>query len=262
LAPTPVRHSSRDLRLSGLDAFDTDGLLAGLLLGFVVLVFGGPAWFAMLLAFYGIGALSTKFRYERKLDRGIAEENDGARDGMNVLANSAAATLSVLAYAAVESGVFGGTENGTGLGAVDPSALDEQLFLFAFCGALATALGDTLSSEIGGLFDTPRLITTLEPVPAGTDGAVTWQGKVAGVTGGAVIAAIVLLAAQLDRVEMVGATGATLVVFAGVVGMTVDSLLGATVEGNTIGNEGVNFLATAAGALAGLLLAALFGVPG
>ncbi|MFN7132546.1 MAG: DUF92 domain-containing protein [Myxococcales bacterium] len=33
-------------------------------------------------------------------------------------------------------------------------------------------MSDTLSSEIGGVFDSPRLITTLERVPPGTDGGV------------------------------------------------------------------------------------------
>ena len=44
-------------------------------------------------------------------------------------------------------------------------------------------MSDTLSSEIGGLFDRPRLITSFEPVDPGTDGAVSWQGELAGVVG-------------------------------------------------------------------------------
>ena len=36
--------------------------------------------------------------------------------------------------------------------------------------------------------------------------------------------------------------------------MTVDSLLGATLEGALLGNQGVNFLATLSGALAAALL--------
>ncbi|MFC6736563.1 DUF92 domain-containing protein, partial [Halolamina salina] len=40
----------------------------------------------------------------------------------------------------------------------------------------------------------------------------------------------------------------------GVVGMTADSLLGATVEGDRLENETVNLLATLSGALASVLL--------
>ena len=46
-----------------------------------------------------------------------------------------------------------------------------------------------------------------------------------------------------------------MIAVAGVVGMTVDSLLGATVEGGRIGNQAVNFLATLSGAVAAGALA-------
>lgn len=44
--------------------------------------------------------------------------------------------------------------------------------------------------------------------------------------------------------------------------MTVDSLLGATLEGTLLGNQGVNFLATLSGALACALLVLSFAVLG
>lgn len=230
-----------------LDTASADGLLAGVLLSLLVFVFGGPVWFCMLLSFYAIGALSTKLRYEQKLERGIAEDNDGARGGANVLANSAIATIAVLAYAVLEAG----------LAAPIDGTVSSGLFVFAFGGALATALGDTLSSEIGGIFDEPRLITTFERVPPGTDGAITWQGELAGIGGAAIVAGIGLVGTSVGQLAAIDATGALIVIGGGIVGMTVDSLLGATVEGDRIGNEGVNFLATLAGALAGFLLGLL-----
>jgi uncharacterized membrane protein len=60
--------------------------------------------------------------------------------------------------------------------------------------------------------------------------------------------------------DTVSVAGAGAVVAAGVVGMTVDSLLGATIEGWLCGNQGVNFLATLAAALAGATLAAGVGL--
>jgi uncharacterized protein (TIGR00297 family) len=119
-------------------------------------------------------------------------------------------------------------------------------FGFAFAGSLAAAMSDTLSSEIGGLYDRPRLITTLEPVPPGTDGGVTWQGEVAGVVGAAFVAGLALVLMPLPGPAAL-ATGTVTV--GGIAGMTVDSLLGATLEGDRIGNEAVNLLATLAGAL-------------
>jgi uncharacterized membrane protein len=44
------------------------------------------------------------------------------------------------------------------------------------------------------------------------------------------------------------------VILAGLIGMTVDSVAGATVEGQYIGNQAVNFIATSAGGLAGAAL--------
>jgi uncharacterized protein (TIGR00297 family) len=214
-------------------------MLTGVFLGLLTIVLGDYGWFAMLITFFGVGGLSTKFRYDEKLSRGVAQENEGARGSGNVLANSLAALAAVLAAAASPAYL-----------PVPPT-----VFLFAFAGAVAAALADTLSSEIGGLFDNPRLITTLRRVDPGTDGAVTWQGELAGLTGAAVIAGIAVLA-----FPTVGALGGAVVVAAGFVGMTVDSVVGATLEGGRLDNEAVNFVATLSAAVAGGLLAVALGV--
>jgi uncharacterized protein (TIGR00297 family) len=214
----------------GLGTASVTGMLTGVLLALFTVVLGGFGWFVLLMTFFGLGGLASKYRYEEKLDRGIAQENEGARGGGNVLANSAVALVAVVAFAV--SGHVG---------------VPSVVFRFAFAGAVAAALADTFSSEFGGLFDTPRLITTLRPVEPGTDGAVTWQGVVAGLVGSAIIGGLSGVFFGLD------APGVLLVVLAGVVGMTVDSLLGATLEGGYLGNQGVNLLATlSAGLVAGL----------
>jgi uncharacterized protein (TIGR00297 family) len=203
------------------------GMLSGVLLGLLVVVFGGFGWFAVLITFFGVGALSTKFRYDDKKRRGIAEENEGARGTGNVLGNAAVALACVLCFAASGSLPIGGT-----------------LFQYAFAGSMAAALSDTLSSELGGLYDNPRLITTLERVPPGTDGGVTWQGEVFGLVGAVVVAGV-----AFGLLPGVSTLGAVAVAAGGVVGMTVDSVLGATVEGPEFGNEAVNFAATLVGAV-------------
>jgi uncharacterized membrane protein len=83
---------------------------------------------------------------------------------------------------------------------------------------------------------------------------VTWQGELAGIAGAGVIAGIAAVAFEL------GPTATLVVLLGGFVGMTVDSLLGATLEGHTLGNQSVNLLATLAGAVAGALLAVGLGV--
>jgi uncharacterized protein (TIGR00297 family) len=216
-----------------------EGLLSGVLLCLLTIVLGGPGWFAVLISFYGIGALSTKFRYEAKKRRGVAEENEGARGTGNVLGNSAVALAAVVAFAAAGN-----------------MPIDAGLFRLAFAGSLAAAMGDTLSSEIGGLFDNPRLVTTAERVPPGTDGAVTWQGELAGVAGATLVGLLTVVVLPVSPLP--GTTiGVVVVTVGGVVGMTVDSVLGATVEGERIENETVNLIATLSGAVASILLTVL-----
>ncbi|GAA0226259.1 DUF92 domain-containing protein [Haladaptatus pallidirubidus] len=222
-----------------LDTASVTGMLTGVLLALLTIVLGGYPWFAVLISFFALGALSTKFRYEQKRKNGVAEANEGARGGGNVLGNAAVALFAVLAFAAS-----------------DRLPIASTVFLFAFAGSIATAMSDTLSSEIGGVFDNPRLITSLKRVEPGTDGGVTWQGELAGALGASVVALIAVV-----LFDSIGLLGGVVIALAGVGGMTVDSLLGATVEGDKIGNQSVNFLATLSGALLGAGLALLAGLP-
>jgi uncharacterized protein (TIGR00297 family) len=216
------------------------GMLTGVLLGLLAVVLGGVAWLAVLLTFFGVGGLSAKFRYDRKVERGVAEDDGGARGTGNVLGNAAVALGAVVGFAAAES---------TASGPLAPA-----VFRFVFAGSLAAAMADTLSSEVGGLYDGPRLVTTLEPVPPGTDGGVTWQGTAVGGVGAAAVGAVSL------PLLAGAAVAAGVVAVAGVAGMFADSLLGATVEGDRVDNEAVNLLATAAGGVVAGALAVGLGL--
>jgi len=207
------------------------GMLTGVLLGLLTIVLGGFGWFAALIAFYAIGGLAAKYRFDEKAARGVAQERDGARGTGNVLANSAVALAAVV-----------------GVAAGDRLPVPEAVFAYAFVGAVATAMGDTLSSEIGGLFDDPRLITTLEPVDPGTDGAVSLPGTLAGLAGTVIVAGIAAVTMPLGGPGAVSTAVVGVVVLAGFAGMTADSLLGALLEGDRVGNQTVNLLATAVGA--------------
>lgn len=202
------------------------GMTTGVLAIFVTLVYGGVEWVTMLMAFFGIGGLATKYRYHDKRARGVAEANRGARGTGNVLGNTLVALVAVVGYAAVVGDVTG-----------------ETLFAYAFAGAMATALADTLSSEIGSLYDDPILITSLDRVAPGTDGAITLQGTAAGAIGAAVVGAVFV------ALGPAGLAGGLVVLVAGTAGMLADSLLGAVIEGQIIGNHGVNAAATLVGAV-------------
>jgi uncharacterized protein (TIGR00297 family) len=117
----------------------------------------------------------------------------------------------------------------------------------AFAGALAAATADTWATEIGSRSRTmPRLITNWRPVPAGTDGGMTLLGTAGGMVGAGFIAGGSFL---------LGYHGASVIAAAGIAGMLVDSLLGATLQGRVrwMDNDAVNLVATLTGAsVAGL----------
>ncbi|MDZ7701255.1 MAG: DUF92 domain-containing protein [Halobacteriales archaeon] len=210
-----------------LETASLTGMLTGVAISLGTIVLGGLDWFAILIAFFGLGGLVAKFRYETKVEYGVAETNRGARTIRNVLGNTAVAVAAVIGFAA-----------SPGLG-VEP-----LLFAFVFAGSLAAAMSDTLSSEIGVLFGEPRLITTLESVDTGTDGGITLEGVLAGVAGGLIVAVL-----ALGVLSGVTPAGALVIAAAGVIGMFADSVLGATLEGWLIGNQSVNFLSTLVGGL-------------
>jgi hypothetical protein len=61
------------------------GAVAGALLGSVVLACGGFRLYVLLLAFFGVGTLATRFRKAQKEAMGKAEAEGGRRGAENVL---------------------------------------------------------------------------------------------------------------------------------------------------------------------------------
>src|SRR2546426_10212376 len=204
-----------------------DGMMAAVAVGTLVFGFGGWRHAGLLVLFFVTSSALTRWQAGRKFNPDPA----GGRTGLQVLANGAiAATVSVW-------------------GAIWPG----PWIAAAFAGAIATSTADTWATEVGLLSKTPprlitaRLLRTRAEVPPGTSGGVTWLGTIAACIGAAVIAgsSTLWLHTVFGRVWL-----------AGFIGMTVDSILGATVEGRWrwMTNDTVNLLATATGAvLAGMI---------
>jgi uncharacterized membrane protein len=116
----------------------------------------------------------------------------------------------------------------------------------AFLGACATHCADTLATEIGLLNPTPpRLITKpWETVPAGTSGGVSLMGEIATILGSILIGGMAAFLAAPFWYALIGApplfelvnfapvTMVLVALFGGLVGCTIDSLFGATIQGH------------------------------
>jgi uncharacterized protein (TIGR00297 family) len=198
-----------------------------------------PLAFLFLLTF-----AATRAGRRQKARMGLAEARKG-RSASQVIANLSVAGMCVspLAGWALSSGLASCCA--PGIFAVWVGWVMRTMCL----AALVEATADTVSSEIGQAFGgQPVMMTSLRPVPPGTDGAVTALGSCAGMVGGAVVAMAGGWAMHLEMRGTVVALGA------GVCGLFFDSLLGATLERRGwLGNDLVNFASTMfAAGLAGI----------
>ncbi|MCD1296272.1 TIGR00297 family protein [Methanocella sp. CWC-04] len=225
-----------------LNAADLSGALSGVLIGVLIIVFGGITWFLLFLVFFFLGALFTKYKYAYKKSLGAAESNQGSRGYKNAFGNCLAPLIFVVAY-----GVLGNTEM--------PyiGYIDKTIFLAAYLGAMATATGDTLASEIGSTYQgSPRMITTFKKVKTGTDGAVSLLGETAALFGSSAIAVIAL---PLGMITTLDPVLVLVTVLGGFLGTNADSLLGATLQKKKmLSNAGVNLLATFVGGIISVLI--------
>lgn len=204
---------------------DLSGLFSAALVGIILLVFAAPRgaqWFLVMLSFFMLGSLATRYKFEYKKRIGVEQGQSGARGYRNVFANGI-----VAAAAAVLFGVF-----------------QQPVFIVMYVGCVATAAADTLASEIGVTGGIPYMITTLKKVPIGTNGGVTLKGEAVALIGGTVVSLVALLLNLIKPEMMVICT------LAGFVGTNIDSLVGATLENRGfLGNAGTNLLATIGGGL-------------
>lgn len=203
------------------------GALGGFVVGVLIYASLGPQGFAVLALFVVGGSLLTRLGYGRKRRSGMAEAAGGRRGARNVLANCTVAVACALLYTLTSSDVFA----------------------TAFVASLGAAFADTAESEVGQLYSrTPRLITTLEKVTPGTDGAVSLPGTLAGLTAAALTATLGL------ALGLVASPASMLVVaLAAVLGTVADSLVGALAP--RVGNELTNVLCTLVAAVLAFILA-------
>ena len=186
-------------------ALTPGGLALAACLALIICLCGGLAGYLALAATFvftvAAGKLSgaKRERVEKKL-----HAKTGPRDAMQIFCNVAVGTLCLVLWRV--SGYRG--------------------FLWAYGGAMAASLADSMASELGVLSKRPpRDILTLKPVPAGLSGGVTALGFGMSALGAALIALVYALPADGP-----GLAAFPDVTAAGIFAAVCDSALGSGVQ--------------------------------
>lgn len=183
---------------------DLGGIVTSFIVGYLVYVFGGREYFLVLIIFFLVSVVLTKIRVRRV--RNLQNKEDGVRGWRNVIANGCTATVAA---------VMAGLSN------------DEKVFFAAYLGAISSAFADTLGTEVGLLYPRmPRLITSMKKVNPGTPGGITPLGYLGGFAGLTILTIVISL---VDRRLLIDELAA-IIYPSGLVGMTMDSLLGAGIQ--------------------------------
>jgi uncharacterized protein (TIGR00297 family) len=196
-------------------ALTASGAVGAILVGTLTFGFGGWVWGLVLIAFFVLSSVLSRYRHADK--RALADKflKGSRRDVGQVLANGGLpAFISVLYFS-------------------HPT----PALLAAFLGAIATVNADTWGTELGVLSPTPpRLITTGRKVPVGTSGGITLLGTAASTLGALCIGLVGYLLLCVDATVMGrNPLGLSWIIpsalLSGLLGSLFDSLLGATVQG-------------------------------
>ena len=215
------------------------GLLHAWLLG--VMIWGSLGWrgYLVVLFYFLVGSAVTRVGMAQKEAEGIAEKRSGARGPENVWGSALTGAICAL-----------------GILVVPTLEVETQLItsflLLGYVASFSTKLSDTCASEVGKAYGQRTfLITNLQPVPRGTEGAVSLEGTLAGVVASAAIALVGW------AVNLIDPLGVVFCVLAAFIATNLESVIGATLQAKVswLTNEVVNIFNTLIGAIAAVLLA-------
>jgi uncharacterized protein (TIGR00297 family) len=218
------------------------GLVHAWVLG--VVIWGTLGWrgYVVILFYFLVGSAVTGIGMAEKEAAGIAEKREGARGPENVWGSALVGMLCALGFY-----VLTATPSEQ---QIEPALL----LLLGYVASLSTKLADTCASEVGKAYGKRTfLITTLQPVPRGTEGAVSLEGTLAGIVGAAAIALIGWAVNLINPISIV------ICVMAAFVATTLESVIGATLQSQLewLSNEIVNGINTLIGAIVAILGAIL-----
>lgn len=194
------------------------GGVAGAIISFFIL-YNNWVNFLLFGLFFVLGSIATKWKFLEKQKLGVAQENEGLRTWVNAVANGGIpAFLSSLAL-------------------LFP---DFTSLTWAATAAIAAALSDTLSSELGNVYGKRFYdILNFKKGNRGADGVISLEGTLFGLLGSSFVALVFgLIMTEYKAILPIA--------LAGFAGNLCDSYLGATLQRKGwINNHIVNFLNTA-----------------
>jgi uncharacterized protein (TIGR00297 family) len=196
---------------------DKGGALLALVFGAILFVFGGPEYLALMLFFFFLAIIVTRYEYEIKREAGLYEHERGWE---NVFSNGLLPSL-----LAIASPLIGP---------------------IPFIASLAAVTADKFGSEVGVLdAEDPVSLLDFKAVKPGTSGAVSRMGVVGSLAGAVAIGFGSMLVFGITP------TVALLVSLAGLAGSIVDSLFGVFEERGWGTKGSTNFICSLSGALIG-----------
>ncbi|NXF09078.1 TMM19 protein, partial [Smithornis capensis] len=208
-------------------SLDHSGALGGLVVGFILTV-ANYSFFSSLFVFFVTSSKLTKWKKDIKKQIDSEYKEGGQRNWVQVFCNGGVPTELALLYM---------IENGPGEIPIDFSKeYTASWMCLSLLGALACSAGDTWASEIGSVMSKskPRLITTWEQVPVGTNGAITLVGLLSSLLGGMAVGIAYFITQLIFVTDLeISAPQWPVIVFgaaAGLLGSIVDSYLGATMQ--------------------------------
>jgi uncharacterized protein (TIGR00297 family) len=182
-----------------------DGSYTAFVLGVFIFGLGGLQWSVPLLTFFILSSLFSKIKKNNSSE--YFEKGD-KRDSFQVLANGGLPGL-LLA-----------------VNLINPDAIWFDLYLVS----LATSMADTWATEIGNMKKrTTFRILDLTEIQQGISGGISLGGTIGGVLGAAVLAL-----SGLPWIHYFTWLIFSIITLGGILGMLVDSLLGATIQRKNI----------------------------
>ncbi len=206
-----LSHASRKI--------DAAGVWTGGLIALLIFLGGGFPALGCLLLLFVLGTAASLWRKRQKEALGLAQEGDGQRSARHAFSNAGVAGVCGL------------------LAWVFPA--QAALLLIMLVGSLASATGDTWSSELGNLYGRRYLdLRTGKRGQRGQDGVISLEGSLFGALGSLLVAGAYALAASQPVPWL-------LILLAGLGGNLIDSLLGASLQRvGLMTNDAVNFAST------------------